>query len=640
MNNSYIIQYENIHKILMNYLENKKSPVIITWTSENGNNIEAKLKKTNLDENLIKNYSNKDILKLPIENATNISTGLKLTTTSRISIKAKDLKIDNILFNDFIATGKLIFISDLEGCASFTMDFKTPQSTQICSEEFFDNLDSFMESNPNNKIAFLGDYFDKGSYFASSIDRIIGLYDKYNKGLNTKINNNSFKKRVYIILGNRDINKLRLLFELKNIVKKDNIVLNNTKLWNLWKNFYPKYFNTTDLSEKFKIIIEDSMGAMPFIEKNKINEYYKNLYQYFVNVLNPSNKNNENENNNDKRTRKNFWKLFTYGKIVDYDSDFKVLLSHAGGIGSFLFHTQQYYDNIKEKLLQIKGDDMILYFQNIEIARKELMKPPKDETTIFNLSTINKNGIRNLNQKNIKEILTILNSPLINFMKDKSINNPDFYLLQALGLKPDNPATDYFVSFVQSCDCIFCKGPRARNMYTIEKNNTVKKNIYNKNIYLEFLEDLKKLNVKFIAFGHNPHCAPVPVIYKRADDISSSSNKEDKIIFIGNDVSNGFRAANINQINKIPLAYISKFPDEVGVGFLNKLENASNINAPRANSNLIAESLKPFKSMINKWGYDKVPEFSLDTKTIKYNTGTLSFPAREPRMIFNKAVMK
>jgi hypothetical protein len=549
-----------------------------------------------------------------------------------------------------INPGKLIFISDLEGCASFTMDFKTPQSAQICSKDFFDKLDLFMGSNSNNKIAFLGDYFDKGNEYESTIERIIGLYDKYNKGVNTKINSNSLKKRVYIILGNRDINKLRLLFELKDIIKKDNknIVPNNNKLWGLWKNFYINYFKSTNLFEKFKIILEDSMGAMPLIEKIKINDYYKKLFEYFMIVL-YSNKNNENENNNDKRIRKSFLKLFTYGRIVDYDSDFKVLLSHAGGLGNFLFHTQQYYDNIKEKL-KIKRNniqDMISYFENIEIARRELTKPPNDENTIFNLSS---NNNKNANLINIKKIISILNSPLINFMKNQSMDNPDFYLLQALGLKPDNAATDYFVSFVQSCDCIFCKGPRARNMYTIKDNNTVKKNIYDKNIYLQFLSDLKKLNVKFVAFGHNPHCAPVPIIYKRSDDIgkirssksvseeASLSPVEDKIIFIGNDVSNGFRSANIDEIYKIPLAYISKNPDEVGVGFLDK--DNTNISPPRANSNLIAESLKQFKSMINKWEYNKVPEFDLGSKTIKYNSTTLSFPAREPRMVYNVAVMK
>ena len=541
--------------------------------------------------------------------------------------------------------GKILFISDLEGCAPFGPNGKTPQSNKVCSPEFFNELDKFMDSNLNNKLAFLGDYFDKGMQHEETINRIIKLYEKYNpKKSNSSGKNNinidSTKKRVYIILGNRDLNKLRLLFEYKlvNIVTANKfnskLVSNKNKssfelLWGVWKNFYTSYFDSLNSNksemERFKIIFKDSMGAA-----QSDDNYYIILKDYFDKVL------FGNQNNN-------FNKLFKYGKIVDYDQDFKVLLSHAGGIGYFLFHNLSYYENIKSQFTKIdpKNINMVFYFQNIEKARRALMNPPSGED-IYILSNLTNN---NTKLAKLKEIISIINAPLVSFMSNMTITNPDFYLLQALGLKPDKIESDYFASFVQSCDCVFCKGPRNINFYP----NNLRLN--KKTKYDKFLEDLKNLNIKFVSFGHNPHCTPVPIIYQHSDD-------ENKIIFIGNDVSNGFRPANINSIYKIPLAYVSK--DKAGVGFLNNAPN--NLYAPtNISSNLISTmtlppSLEQFKGMIDQWDYENIPKFDSTTKTIKYektlqlnssnseaspkkNTKTLTFNGRLQGP-FTKASMK
>jgi hypothetical protein len=99
--------------------------------------------------------------------------------------------------------GRMIFISDLEGCAEFKPFTTFPQSREVCSEDFFNNIEMFLnEDGKNNKVAFLGDYFDGGNFFSKIIKRIILLYKKYSEGIKNK--------KVYIILGNRDINKLRL----------------------------------------------------------------------------------------------------------------------------------------------------------------------------------------------------------------------------------------------------------------------------------------------------------------------------------------------------------------------------------------------------------------------------------------------
>ena len=362
-------------------------------------------------------------------------------------------------------------------------------------------------------------------------------------------------------------------------------------------------------------------------------ENYETLFKYFDNILDPKpgSKNKDPEN---------FAKLFEYGLIAHYDPDYQVLLSHAGGIGSFQFHNQTYYDNIFEKF-ETKNDNIITYFKNIEIARKELMKKPI-ENQIYT----------NINSNKIIDILEIINGPLkkyISFqklpekknnynnnnLKKEAMNN--FYLLQALGLKPDKVGIDPFVSFVQSCDCIMCKGPINNNIATTNGK------AYNEGQYKIFLKTLETLNVKFVSFGHNPVCTPVPLIYRRPEN--------ENIVFIGNDVSNGYRNANITNIYKIPLAYIelsSKVKNEksfsVGVGIFKEKKKSSILSLLSRNKNenmlsivnnknisSLPQSLQPYSPMIKKWQFDKVPLFNKNNKSIKYNNDKLIFPARKSK---------
>jgi hypothetical protein len=606
--------------------------------------------------------------------------------------------------------GKLIFISDLEGCGNPIMG--KPQSIASCSEEFFNRLDLFLSEKEYNKIVFLGDYFDKGDYYEKNIDRIIELYEKYN---NLSSQNNRNLKKVHIILGNRDLNKLRLLFEYQNTKlpeefneihqlksfqnKIDKLIIeskrlmnrnesnnnvemnaieenvsslgllqemynkevknlyNNEKkkiketleknetqkknninkkvetkftnfitklsinqiiekkvksiiqklkkddsllLWGLWDNFYSQYFanlfenNVDTLNKRLQIIYSGSMGA---IQSN-----YEQITEYINDIFLNKNSKNNSRNAIIKKRKDNFWKLFKYGLIADYDTDYNVLLSHAGGIGSFLFHTREYYDNIIEQFRDY-NDNILNYFHNIEVARKALMNRPSGRE-IYDLNNSNKN--------NIKDLLNIVNSPLINFISSITRNNSnikpsnDFFLLQALGLKPDNVGVDYFTSFVQSCDCILCKGPLYNNIV-----NKSGKSSYNRNEYTRFLDNLNTLNIKFVSFGHNPICTPVPLIYRRPEN--------ENIIFIANDVSNGYRPISIKSVDQIPLSYIVKNNDSFNVG-VGLFSNISPIKLP--------EDLENFKQMINEWSLDSVPEFNTNSKHINYGNNELTFPSR------------
>ena len=123
---------------------------------------------------------------------------------------------------------RIYFVSDMEGCYRIIRGSK--QSNYLCSKEFFDKLENLLTNN--NKVAFLGDYFE-GPECLFSIANMIKLHKKY-------------PDKVYIILGNRDVNKLRLLFEITDLVVDDltkKVNNNNNKLWNSWNEFYEILLN-------------------------------------------------------------------------------------------------------------------------------------------------------------------------------------------------------------------------------------------------------------------------------------------------------------------------------------------------------------------------------------------------------------
>jgi hypothetical protein len=104
----------------------------------------------------------------------------------------------------------LYMFSDMEGCQISNSD-KEENSTAMCDPKFYNKLYEMMgeEKNKNMHVAFLGDYFDQGLRVIPSLQGMSRLYNKYGPD------------RVFIILGNRDINKLRFMYELTHEVKSE-----------------------------------------------------------------------------------------------------------------------------------------------------------------------------------------------------------------------------------------------------------------------------------------------------------------------------------------------------------------------------------------------------------------------------------
>jgi hypothetical protein len=229
--------------------------------------------------------------------------------------------------------GKLLLISDLEGCVSTFKEkvgdkfIDKPQSQVLCGEDFFTALKTFLSDNPENKVAFLGDYFDQGLMVVDSINRIMDLYEKY-------------QDNVIIILGNRDINKLRFIYEMDENPRES-----NSLKWKLWEKFYNELPTKTNLYDRIMLILNASMGApekIPQIDKKLSKEdatyvLVRAFSKHAAKILNGGSL-NEVLDKNYSTFFENVRKLFMVGKIVSYDNDYKVLLSHAGGAEPFLLH--------------------------------------------------------------------------------------------------------------------------------------------------------------------------------------------------------------------------------------------------------------------------------------------------------------
>lgn len=432
--------------------------------------------------------------------------------------------------------GQLLFISDLEGCVpNWTPDGTlkplpklTKQNVSLCEKGTYDNdgpLCKFL-SNNKNKIAFLGDYFDKGPGVEQSIIGIAKL-------------KNEFGDRVHIILGNRDINKLRLFYELKN----DEIFEQNSG-WQLWIDKFkknnentPSFFesflelknkNNSTLTELIDVILVKSMGAdgiEPYwaddeAKKTKQLGYIDNLINIFTAF------NEENAFHVAVRT------IFKKGKIVEYDQNFNVLMSHAGGFDNIVF--KGYAERIDGIRTSLKTENS--YFDKMEIARKGLENEVEGVVIddITNLSSSFK-----LSNKILKNVVdTIFPQPegkedATQLEKEETDPN-DFFILQASGLKPAKGHGDnsqIFASFIQSCGS-GCGQPPA-SKYLIEP--FAPKIKYESN------------DIKFIAHGHVPHCLPFPLIVNNNDTI-----------FIHNDTSNGQKQTeNVGEaITTLPFAYL------------------------------------------------------------------------------------
>jgi len=250
-----------------------------------------------------------------------------------------------------------------------------------------------------------------------------------------------------------------------------------------------------------------------------------------------------------------------------------------------------YYDTVKGAATANE------YYSKIEQIRLALQNAPAVDQTAptFDEATYN-------------APLSIINNLLT---APPDVPDLNFYLLQALGLKPDNG--QQFVSFVQSCDSPNgCKGPIDIDMPP-----------YDKAAYETYMDRLVASGINVVAAGHVPHCAPIPMIYKRGE--------KQKPIFIANDTSNGNRPVDIINPNQVPLAYVKK-SGAVRVGSLSGIGISTELTYKGT-----------FNVMVNEFTNENMPQFieSGNSSYIRYMNGqVLVFPARKPGGGFAKAAIQ
>ena len=426
--------------------------------------------------------------------------------------------------------GKMIFIADTEGC-----EF----SSYLCDDDTFTQIQGFLKENDQNEITFLGDYFDHGDGVVTSINRMIELKTEYGD-------------RVTILLGNRDINKLRFCFELQDAVAT-NQPGENKSFWN--KDVHNKLVAKIDTFEKIQVILNSTMGASTDDHDPTKKNYNENSDSLLIHKLPISVDNvtaqkigayylifafdpiaaktiididsisiDENTKLELTKFSENVKKLFfenNVGELAKYNPKFHSFSAHGSGLDTFMF--------------QIKGLSTLVstlpnYYEKIEDIRNQIQS---ESETLTNVDTITEFVAEYQN------ILTQFRQQMVKENNQFPIPKipSTYFLLQALALAP-KPNAKGFRSIIAVGDLEGVGGPKKTDLT----------DIYSK---------LVNNNVTFVAFGHKPCGIPIPLIYKRKD-------RTDKpIILISNDSSTSrFKSL------KNPIAYITT-DFKVGCGVLN-----------------------------------------------------------------------
>jgi hypothetical protein len=389
---------------------------------------------------------------------------------------------------------KLYMFSDIEGCQNDTKD----QSSALCKPEFYTKIAEMLK-DPNVHVAFLGDYFDQGMHTHSSIT-----------GLKMLLDNEEFGSRVYVILGNRDVNKLRFIFELTSMLKEP------TDKWSQWTKYYSGLSSNKGVN-LVKHILNTSMGASK-MENEKMTGLYS--FMPFEKIETATDEialdylmwafNIHGEKPEDALDILAFFKKCKLAHVFEG----KVLLAHGGGFDPEAFFDQNYVDGYT-----IGYGKHAVYLQRLEEFRRRLsgmeMKPPDLPSSRDGISV---QGSVDVYNTLFQEVLSEIDDVIISKNFGQLGQSRKFILLQALGLKPDKEDARY-KSLVQSCSQDGCSGKNPDLKY--DPSSTKLKEV------------LSRSGITHVSYGHKPVCFPIPLIYQRSTI--------EGVTFISNDTSNGNR---------------------------------------------------------------------------------------------------
>ena len=427
---------------------------------------------------------------------------------------------------------QLISISDLEGCLLVSTS-KQKQHTVLCAETTFGAIKTYLLKDPGNHIAFLGDYFDNGPYMFMSIKGIVDCHRQS-------------PEQVHIILGNRDINKMRIA------VEKDIDYVNTPptikNIWKTWQDkpseafttFYAKDSRRANTPlERTKHLLDKTYGAPNLLENiaNELNISQDNALNLFASIF-------LNDSTQHTGMKKDFVDncryLFDNGKIMEKVTvgEKNVLLSHGGSFSKRIFTSDNITIidainvNMVEKDIPVEFTNSTNYYEKMETCRKII----DDKEDMVDGSTPS---------KIIDEVISSYNtfySRVLKYLRSIDVanvetirNNYSYHMLQSNPLaKSGSPVSNCVLRGL-------CNSP--------EQIKPIPK----------FLKDYFNNNIHIISHGHIPFCGTVPLIYKN-----------EGIIYVSNDTSNGNRPLYTEQVvnlENVPLSLITI--DGVGICSLN-----------------------------------------------------------------------
>jgi hypothetical protein len=277
---------------------------------------------------------------------------------------------------------RILMFSDIEGCQKHNApkpNLEVKQSGFLCNPAFYAEIRRRLDADAKLHVAFLGDYFDQG----------MGVYDSI-KGMNDLLND--FSGRVHVILGNRDVNKLRFCFEL---AKKDEVVgiPDGQTRWGVWSKFH----NGLESKKNDEValvnhILFESMGAKIDMNTNDYNPAPDakliGLHSFLPLSITDEQKQLSDEQKQDSQLALKYLKVSLGIEPRDNDTqdaldllgffkkckiahvfNGKVLLAHGGGFDPEAFFDQAYVDSFKEGAENITPEN---YHSTLEKFRRKL----------------------------------------------------------------------------------------------------------------------------------------------------------------------------------------------------------------------------------------------------------------------------